>query len=458
MSPASITEKICGFWRSYLSPGKTILAAVSGGSDSVALVFLLNELREKLKLGKLAVAHINHGLRGEESEGDEQYVHRIASELNIPFFLKRLSGRSLNDPGIEQWARQERYLFLNSVCQSSGFDLIATGHTADDQAETLLFRMLRGAGIKGMRGILPVREDGVIRPLLFTTKAELIDWLNSKNIAFRTDSSNSDTSLSRNFIRHELLPIINSYQPDSVHRLTMLSLQMQDAWTLIEKNIFSWIEQFVLEDADEGFTVKIEGFLDREIASESLKFLFEKHGIPANRFHIRNVFENIKRSRTFLLPGKWQYNPVKGAVYFQKEKEDCEELFCRIPIPGMGQCEKRNIRFTVTEVGGWERRDSEDSWSVFMDRDVIDGNTLIYRRVNGNDVFCPFGRSGSTSVLRFLAKQGFPKVIRYRAGVVVDGSNKVLWIPGVRLNQLCAVSKTSRNIVKISSKTLGNNI
>jgi len=435
-----------------------VLAAVSGGSDSVALVFLLNELREKLKLGKLAVAHINHGLRGEESDCDEQYVRRIAADLNIPFFLKRLSGRSLNDPGIEQWARQERYLFLHSVCQSSGFDFIATGHTADDQAETLLFRMLRGAGIKGMRGILPVREDCVVRPLLFTTKKELIDWLNLKKIAYRTDSSNGDTSLSRNFIRHELLPVIKGYQPDAVHRLTMLSLQMQDAWTLIEKNIQYWIEQFVLEDDDERFTVKTKGFLDKEIASEALKLLFEKHDIPANHFHIRSVFENIKRSKTFLLPGKWQYNPARESVYFQKEYGDCEELFCKIPIPGVVCCKERNIGFTVTEVSGWEQRGNEDSWSVFMDRDVIDGDTLIYRRVNDNDVFCPFGRSGSTSVLRFLAKQGFPKVIRSRAGVVVDGSNKVLWIPGVRLNQLCAVSKNSRNIVKIASNALGNNI
>lgn len=424
----------------------------------MALIFLLNELREKLKLGKLAVAHINHGLRGEESDADEQYVRRIASDLNIPFFLKRLSGRSLGDPGIEQWARRERYLFLHSVCQSSDFDLIATGHTADDQAETLLFRMMRGAGIKGMRGILPVREDNVVRPLLFTTKNELIDWLNLKNIEYRTDSSNNDTSLSRNFIRHELLSVITGYQPDAVHRLTMLSLQIQDAWAVIEKNIQSWVKQFVQEDADERFAVSTKGFLDKEIASEALKYLFEKHGIPANRFHISSVFENIKRSRTFLLPAMWQYNPFRDVVYFQKEKGECEELFCRIPVPGMVQCRERNIGFTVTEVSGMEQRGGEDKWSVFVDRDVIDGNTLIYRRVNSSDVFCPFGWSGSTSVLRFLAKQGFPKGIRCRSGVVVDGSNKVLWIPGVRLNQLCAVSKSSRNIVKIASKALGNNI
>ncbi len=424
----------------------------------MALIFLLNELQEKLKLGKLAVAHINHGLRGEESDADEKYVRSIAADLNIPFFLKRLSGRKLNDPGVEQWARYERYHFLHSVCQSSGFDLIATGHTADDQAETLLFRMMRGTGIKGMRGILPVREDNVVRPLLFTTKNELIDWLSSKNIAYRTDSSNSDTSLSRNFIRHKLLSVTTNYQPDAALRLTMLSLQMQDAWLVVEKSIGTWIEQFVMEDSEERFVVKTEGFLDKEIASEALKFLFEKHGIPANRFHIRRVFENIKRSRTFLLPAKWQFNPAKETVYFQKEKGESEELLCRIPIPGIVQCKERNIGFTVTEVSGWQKSGSEDSRSVFMDRDVISGDTLIYRLVKSDDVFCPFGWSDSTNVLRFLAKQGFPKSIRSRAGVVVDGSNKVLWIPGVRLSQLCAVSKTSRKVVKIASKVIGNNI
>ncbi len=435
-----------------------MLAAVSGGSDSVALIHLLKDLQEKLRIKKLAIAHINHGLRENESDGDEQLVRRIAADLDLPFFLKRLSGHKLTDSGIEQWARQERYKFLHSILESSSFDFIATGHTADDQAETLLFRMLRGAGIKGMRGILPVREDGVIRPLLFITKSELLQWLNSKCIPFRNDSSNADISLSRNFIRHELLPVITRYQSDAVKRMTTLSLQMQDAWTIIEKQIHDWVEEFVVEDSDESFAVNTKGFLHREIASEGLKFLFEKHGIPADRFHVGRLFVNSKCSRTFLLPAKWQYNPAGGIVYFSKGKNTTEELFCKIPIPGVVQCHTRNIDFTVTEVSGSDATGCEDRWSVFMDRDAISGDSLIYRRVDTEDVFCPKGRATSTSVLRFLAKQGFPKVVRSRAGVVVDGSNKVLWIPGIRLNQQCAVSKSSRHIIKIASKAIGNNI
>ncbi|HEX3019692.1 MAG TPA: tRNA lysidine(34) synthetase TilS [Chitinispirillaceae bacterium] len=458
MSPASITEKLCGFWHSYLSSDKAVLVAVSGGSDSVALIYLLQEMREKLKINKLAIAHINHGLRGDESDGDEQYVRKIATDLKIPFFLKRLSGHKLEDPGIEKWARQERYHFLHSIMESCCFDFIATGHTADDQAETLLFRMLRGAGIKGMRGILPLREDRVIRPILFVSKNELINWLEQKGIAYRSDSSNNDISISRNFIRHKLISIISEYQPDAAQRLTSLSLQMQNAWNIIENQTQKWIGQFVLEDSDNSFVICNNGFASREIASEALKYLFEKHGIEANRFHIEKVLANIKRSRTFLLPAKWQYNPSRETVCFHKESGAGDSFFCRIPIPGMVQCSTRNINFTVKEITGPAGNVSDDNWSAFMDRDSISGNSLIYRQVNDDDVFCPLGRSGSTNVLRFLAKQGFSKVIRSRAGVVVDDSNKILWIPGVRLNQLCAVSKYSRSVIKITSKNIGNNI
>lgn len=453
MPPVSITEKITGFWRSYLPSDKTVLVAVSGGSDSVALVYLLKELSERLSIKKLAIAHINHGLRGDESDGDEQLVREIALELKIPFFTKRLGGHNLKDPGIEQWARQERYKFLHSVMESCSLDYIATGHTADDQAETVIFRMLRGAGVKGLRGILPLREDNVIRPLLFVRKHELTQWLNFRGIPFRTDSSNSDTTLSRNFIRHELLSVISRYEPDAIERMVSLSLQMQGTWGVVEQQLNKWIQSYVTEDSEGVFSVSRAGFNERAVASEGLKALFERHGIPANRFHIEKVFININRSRTFLLPGKWQYHPLKDRVFFRKENCAIGELFCEIPVPGTAECNLRNIMFTVTETSDFEDK-CQDNWSALLDRDSVYGNSLIYRQVKTGDVFCPLGRANETNVLHFLAKQGIPNAARCRTGVVVDARNKILWIPGIRLNQSCAVSKSTRSIIKIASKSI----
>ena len=219
MSPS---EKILLFCSRFLLPNSSVLTAVSGGSDSVSMLCLLHELRDELKISNLAVAHVNHGLRGAESDGDEQYVRELSSSLGLQFFVKHLSGYNSEDPGIEQWARRERYRFFRSVMESGGFDFVATGHTADDQAETVLLRIFRGTGLKGLRGILPLREDGVIRPLLYIARSELVEWLSMKGISFRTDSSNAETRFRRNSIRHKLLPALSRDVPDVMKLITGL--------------------------------------------------------------------------------------------------------------------------------------------------------------------------------------------------------------------------------------------
>ena len=220
MSPSEKIHYSAAVFSSQFIP---VLTAVSGGSDSVSMLCLLHDFRDELKISNLAVAHVNHGLRGAESDGDEQYVRELSSSLGLQFFVKHLSGYNSEDPGIEQWARRERYRFFRSVRESGGCDFVATGHTADDQAETVLLRIFRGTGLKGLRGILPLREDGVIRPLLYIARSELVEWLSMKGISFRTDSSNAETRFRRNSIRHKLLPALSRDVPDVIENLSSLA-------------------------------------------------------------------------------------------------------------------------------------------------------------------------------------------------------------------------------------------
>lgn len=204
-----------------LSPGERILIAVSGGSDSVALLHLLEELREEFRL-QLEVAHLQHGIRGDDAKEDARFVGELATKLDLAFHLKEVDLPQMKSAAgkgnLEALARAERYRFFADVVRDRKLDKVATAHTQDDQAETVLMWFLRGAGLNGLGGMSPLDlfdiaggDSGgltVIRPLLEISKAEVLQYLAERHLAFRADRSNQDISLLRNWIRLDLLPLI----------------------------------------------------------------------------------------------------------------------------------------------------------------------------------------------------------------------------------------------------------
>jgi len=213
----------------------TLLVAVSGGCDSVALLRGLHELQVTLNL-KLVVAHLNHGWRGEESDADASWVESLAAKLELPCVSEscRPQRESLAEsaqpaataavnPASEESARRDRYEFLTRVAAEHSCQFIAAGHTADDQAETVLHHILRGTGLAGLRGIAPTRtiSEGValVRPLLEIRRADLENWLTTISQDWRTDRTNFDTSFTRNRIRNELIPLLESQFNPQVRRV-----------------------------------------------------------------------------------------------------------------------------------------------------------------------------------------------------------------------------------------------
>ena len=181
------------------TPDQHIAVAVSGGADSVCLLHILHGLGYRL-----SVAHVNHGLRGADSEQDAVFVRGLAASLNLPFHLFQISVDSTGNQ--EQNARIERYRALTSLVETGHADRVALGHTRSDQAETVLFRFLRGSGSAGLAGIRPVTAAGVVRPLLDCTRAEVVSYLSERGIAWREDATNQDPRFARNRIRYTLLP------------------------------------------------------------------------------------------------------------------------------------------------------------------------------------------------------------------------------------------------------------
>ena len=213
--------------------GQRVGVAVSGGADSVCLLHLLRELAPRWEL-RLSVLHLNHRLRGEESEADAEFVRRLAADLALACHTREIDVAALNRDNLEQTARRARQEFFLGFLKSGVLDRVATGHTRSDQAETVLFRLLRGSGITGLAGIRTVTGDGLIRPLVEVSREETREYLRSRGIPWREDSTNGDLTLARNRIRHQLLPeLAREWNPgieESLAHLATLAQEEERYW------------------------------------------------------------------------------------------------------------------------------------------------------------------------------------------------------------------------------------
>jgi tRNA(Ile)-lysidine synthase len=207
------------FDRTQIQPGDRLCVAVSGGADSVALLLTLHGARESLGIG-LSAAHVHHGLRGTEADADQRFVEDLCIAHDIPLHLHQTSVPQRvaeTQETIEEAARNLRYDFFTTLLTAGHADTILTAHTLDDQAETVLMKILRGAWTEGLSAIHPVitmAKGKIFRPFLQTRRAEIEAWLTQLNQPWRTDSTNADTAYTRNKIRHELLPQLRAYNPN----------------------------------------------------------------------------------------------------------------------------------------------------------------------------------------------------------------------------------------------------
>lgn len=215
-------DKLLSLLRRYvmLAPGDRVVCAVSGGADSVALLFAMHLLKEKLGI-ELSAAHYNHGLRGEESNRDEAFVKQLCSRLDVPLFLGSGSVKA-GKKGLEAAARDARYAFFATLPGK-----IATAHTADDNAETVLLHLIRGTGLKGLGAIAPVR-GAFIRPMLTVTRDEVLRFLEEYHLRFVTDSSNETDAFLRNRIRHHVMPLLKQENPRLSENLSSMALRLRE--------------------------------------------------------------------------------------------------------------------------------------------------------------------------------------------------------------------------------------
>lgn len=247
--------RLQGFDRTLFHPGQRVACALSGGADSTALLLALMEANaEKESLGVvLSAIHVHHGLRGEEADGDEAFVRELCARLNVPLTVERVdtAARQMQErEGLEEAARELRYSAFRQLLTLGTVDVLTTAHTLDDQAETVLMKLLRGAWTEGLGAIAPTiggeeivtpagsrsatwSRPWLLRPMLGVLRAEVERFLHERNQAWREDSSNADTRLSRNRVRHELMPLLRSFNPaigDTLARTAELAREDHLYW------------------------------------------------------------------------------------------------------------------------------------------------------------------------------------------------------------------------------------
>ena len=278
-----LIERVLKTVRNYsmLNAGDVVLVAVSGGPDSIFLLHTLNALKNKLKLRKLIICTLDHGLRDKESRDDSLFVKKIAGDLGLEFVHKKIDliKKRSKDLSIEEAGRGERYKFFHKTAERTGANVIATGHTLDDQAETILMRLVKGASLKGMIGISPVRvEDGmrIIRPLIELEKAEIEKCLDGTGIAYRIDSTNIEPIYFRNVVRREIVPFLEKYNPRLKRVLFNLAEHLREDFDYITSEKLK-LAKTILRDKDGSVEINLKDIvlqpkaLQKEILRDALK-------------------------------------------------------------------------------------------------------------------------------------------------------------------------------------------
>ncbi|MEK7830602.1 MAG: tRNA lysidine(34) synthetase TilS [Acidobacteriota bacterium] len=303
----------------------SLVVAVSGGADSISLLDACVRLsgRDKLPV-KIFAAHLNHQLRGEESDGDEAFVRRLAVELGIECLIERIAVADFakaEKRNLEATARRLRYEFLARAAESFRAEFVCTAHTLDDQAETILMRLLRGTGADGMRGIRlasPLGENAkLIRPMLAVTRAEVLEHCARYNLEFRRDSSNLSSELTRNRIRQELIPLLQSFNQRSNETLIRFAeLVADDDDYLRQIALAALAEARIGDGLNAKFLKKLHPAIQRRVLR---LWLEELRGslLRIEAVHISALESLILREeggRTIELPGGWQVRRKSGVL------------------------------------------------------------------------------------------------------------------------------------------------
>ena len=399
-------NKLQSLIRQYdmLAPGQRVFCAVSGGADSMALLWSLYLLREKLQIS-LSAAHFNHGLRGEESDRDEAFVRDFCAGYGIDFVCGRAQVTA-NAKGLEAAARDARYAFLENLPGK-----IATAHTADDNAETVLMHLVRGTGLKGLGGITPVRGS-LIRPMLTVTRREVLAFLAEYSIPYVTDSSNETDDFLRNRLRHHVMPLLQQENPRLAENLSAMAQQLR-------------LDEQALRDLAGESTPTVTALrqMPPAVQSRALAQLLQRSGVrEPERAHMdlaRSLVYSDNPSARAQFPGGVTLSRSYDTLTAQQESQDWEPV--ELPVPGTVELHGYRITCALTD----------ETHRHYDHVTVTPAGTIYLRPRQPGDTMRLTG--GTKSLKKLFIDQKIPARERLQIPVLADDEG-VLAVCGIGAN------------------------
>lgn len=442
-----------------------VVLGVSGGADSVCLFFVMLELKSIYHL-ELYVVHVNHGIRGEEAREDAVYVENLCQQHRIPYFLveedilEKVRRERISE---EEAGRNARYQAFERVCQEYGADKIAVAHNQNDSGETLLFNLFRGSGLRGLRGIPPVR-DRIIRPLLEVNRQKIEEFLEEREIPYQTDQTNETTDYTRNRIRLEMIPyIISHINSNAVEHMAKTGVMIEETLAYIEGNTQTSFSRLMKQQGDVYFC-SVEEFLKEDIVIQKqlirmtirkmagrLKNITSNHidavlellhnqvgkridlpysivvqkGYHEIRFERNNLMENNKDEKV-ILGFEYHNIDIPGKLYISQTNQKIEfQLFSY----------KKNLRIPQNGCTKW------------FDYDKIDSTVVIRTRKEG-DFFWIHPKGGKKKLKSYYIDKKIPKEMRDSIPLLADG-NHIMWIMGDRISEAYKIDKNTKNILMV---------
>jgi len=440
-----------------LNTGDRLVVGVSGGVDSMVLLHLLSACRQTFNLF-LIVAHVNHGLRPDESEREADLVRKECERLLFPFEYGTFDAREFQRIGklsLQEAARRLRFRFFEEILRRYDAQKIALGQHADDQVETMLLRLMRGAGLRGLRGMLPAREGKVIRPLLEVWRHEIEAFAITHHVPFLTDSSNLKKDYLRNRLRLSLIPLLEKeYQPNIKEILLRTSVILRGENDYLEKEAEKAYHKLVEEKG--AFLVfqypdyrSLHPAIQWRVIQEMLRTVCREE---KEELEVSQAFKSLKHPPpSFVLEfplGVCMEKRYETVFLGKKKVEAVPPFEVEIACPGKTFIKEIGREVVVDEMNvdgasgvHWASRET-----AFLDYHVLQFPLRI-RNFRPGDRFQPLGVKGSQKLKEFFIDHKIPRFERSRIPLIVSGE-RIVWVVGYRIDDRFKVTETTRKVLK----------
>lgn len=439
-----------------LSEGTGVVVGLSGGADSVALLEMLCSLRESMKF-RLAAVHVHHGIRLEAGE-DADFCRRLCMEKQVDFFLEYVNVPELaKDLGLslEEAGRNARYQLFEAYRRKLNMDVIAVAHHQNDQAETMLFQLFRGSGLRGLAGMSPIRGT-IIRPLLAVTREEIEEYLQEKNLCYVTDATNASTEYARNKVRHRIIPVGEEISAGAVEHMSRTAGQLREVLDFMEQQARAFLKEHGTE-CDGELQVSVEALsgvhpaLQKMIITEAVARTFRSRKDITEK-HVQSILSLLSKNgeKKICLPGGGQVVKRYKEIVFQYGKADIlEDAFeARQIEPGEtyflpdGTILETKLLFE----NNLENIPKNDCTKWF-DYDKIKGVLFLRTREKGD--YLMIRDDGATKSLQdYLVNEKVPKAVRDRLPVLAD-EHHIMWVLGKRISAHYKVTEQTKRILQV---------